>query len=452
VAERRAASLRGRITRSATAVVALALVLGGILFVLLFRWTLLDGVRASAEDDASVIASRIESSGTASLTAEELDDDDRLLQLVDEQGAVLAANETGEESAAVTSSELEDWMTVRPSGEDETYLVVSDEAETDEGDVVVIVGRDLEDVDQSLGTVILLVGLAVPLLIALVALTTWVVVGRALRPVEAMRREVDAVTATSLDRRIDQPAVDDEIGRLASTMNRMLDRLDHSQQVQRRFVSDASHELKSPLASLHQYAEVATTYPGRLGAEELAEAIREEGGRLEAIVRGMLVLARADESALGDARNDVDVDDIVLAEAARLRASTALSIDTSAVAAARVSGDEQLLSQVVRNLADNAARHARSRIALSVAEVRGSVVVAVDDDGPGIAEGDRERVFERFVRLDEARTRDAGGSGLGLAIVRELVAAHGGAVRAEAGALGGARFVVGLPAASSSPS
>ena len=445
MAELRTLSLRARIVASATGVVGIALVIGAVLFVLLFRWTLLDGHQSTAEQQASVIADRIDSTGSATLTEDELDDDDRLLQLVSDGGEVIAAAEDSP-GAAILTRETDSAITVEHDGEG--YLVVAVEAETETDDLLVVVGISLDDVDESLGTVVPLVVVAVPVLLVLVALTTWVVVGRALRPVEAMRRSVEAVTASSLDQRIPEPGGSDEIARLAATMNRMLQRLDHSQQAQRRFVSDASHELKSPLASLRQYAEVATSYPDRLGAEELAEAIREEGGRLEAIVRGMLVLARADESSLVGAGHDVDLDDLLLTEASRLRSSSALQIDSSGVGPGRVSGNAELLAQVVRNLVDNAARHASGRIGLSLSEFDGFVTLAVDDDGPGIPAAERERVFERFVRLDEARARESGGSGLGLAIVRELVAAHGGVASVDESALGGARLQIRLPAAS----
>lgn len=438
-------SLRTRIVGSATAVVGAALVLGAVLFVLLFRWTLLDGLQASAEQQASVIADRVELSGSASLTADELDDDDRLLQLVSSDGSLLAAAEDSPTTPLLTE-ESDGGVSVQYDGDN--YLVVAVESETASDDLVVIVGLSLDDVDESLGTVIPLVVTAVPLLLALVAGTTWVVVGRALRPVESMRRSVEAVTSANLDQRVSSPGGNDEIARLAATMNRMLERLEQSQQAQRRFVSDASHELKSPLASLRQYAEVATSYPDRLGAVELAEAIRDEGGRLEAIVRGMLMLATADESSIAGVRHDVDLDDLLLSEASRLRGSSGLVVETSAVGPGRVSGSDELLAQVVRNLVDNAARHASSRVGLSLGETGGEVVLAVDDDGPGIPQAERDRVFERFVRLDDARSRDAGGSGLGLAIVRELVAAHGGVVSVGTSALGGARFEIRLPAAS----
>nr|WP_280801371.1 ATP-binding protein [Arthrobacter pigmenti] len=285
----------------------------------------------------------------------------------------------------------------------------------------------------------------VPLLILIVSVVTWLVVGRALAPVERMRREVDEVTSRNLHRRIDDPGRSDEIGRLARTMNRMLERLEQSQRSQRRFISDASHELKSPLASLRQYAEVARSHPDRISADDLSRAVLDEGGRLERLVAGMLVLARADEQSLEVKAREVDLDDLVLAEGRRLRTSTELDLDATEVGAARVLGDGALLAQMVRNLVDNAAQHARSQVRLRLSATESTAVLAVEDDGLGVPVEDRERVFERFARLDESRTRNSGGSGLGLSIVQEIVSAHHGTVQISDSPLGGVCIEVRIP-------
>nr|WP_256415645.1 HAMP domain-containing sensor histidine kinase [Frigoribacterium sp. CFBP 13712] len=278
------------------------------------------------------------------------------------------------------------------------------------------------------------------------AVTTWLVVGRALRPVEAMRREVDAVTAAQLDRRVADPGGTDEVARLARTLNDMLARLESSAAAQRRFVGDASHELKTPLATIRQHAEVALLHPESIDGAALAGTVMTEEARLTGLVQGLLVLARADEGALGVTRRPVDLDDLVVTETARLRGATpGLAVDATGVGPARVDGDEGLLGQVVRNLLANAARHAETRVAVWLVERHGRAVLTVDDDGAGVPQADRERVFDRFVRLDEARTRDSGGSGLGLAIVREIARVHGGTVTVGESPLGGARFVVDLP-------
>jgi signal transduction histidine kinase len=309
----------------------------------------------------------------------------------------------------------------------------------------VVVGQNVDDVTETLGTVTTLLVVAVPVVALLVALTTWIVVGRALRPVERMRREVDDVSASRLDRRLAETGDADEIGRLAVTLNSMLDRLDESQTAQKRFISDASHELRSPLASLRQFAEVAQAHPDRVTAGELSDAILDEGARLERLVDGMLTLARSDEHGLVVVPRAVDLDDLVLAEVKRLRASTALTVDASGVGAARIAGDAPLLAGLVRNLVDNAARHADTVVGISLTETADGVVFAVDDDGDGIPADQRERVFDRFVRLDDARGRESGGSGLGLSIVREIAVAHGGRVAALQSSLGGARVEVRIP-------
>jgi signal transduction histidine kinase len=310
---------------------------------------------------------------------------------------------------------------------------------------VIVAGRTTSTAAATITTVVQLLAVAVPLLVILIAASSWFTVARALRPVDRMRAELDVVTSANLHTRIEQPESRDEVGRLATTMNRMLDRLDSAQQAQRRFVSDASHELKSPLASLRQYAEVAQAHPDRISEAELSEAVLDEGARLERLVQGMLVLARADEQTLVSGSSPVDLDDIVLGEAHRLKASGRLTVDASAVGPARVLGDVGMLGQVVRNLVDNAARHADTAVALSLAESGSSVVLHVDDDGDGVAPDDRDSIFDRFVRLDEARARESGGSGLGLSIVRELVTAHRGTVTVSTSPLGGARFTVTLP-------
>ena len=419
-------SIRTRISTFSAVIFTVILVLAALLFVAQLRTSLYGNVASAAERDAEAISDSVP-------VADEWDDDDRFFQVL-ENGAVTAASENAE-GAGIPASEL-----VRLPDEDDTFLVVR---ESDDGREV-IVGHSVADADEAVGTVAQLLLVTVPIIDLLVYGLMFVVVGRALRPVERMRREVDEVTGTSLDRRIADPGTDDEIGRLATTMNRMLARLDESQKAQRRFISDASHELKSPLASLRQYAEVARDYPDRISENDLAEAVLDEGGRLERLVRNLLLLARVDEQSLGRANAAVDLDDLLLAEGTRLRGTNELSVDTSAVAAVRVPGDAGLLGQVVRNLADNAARHATSTVRLTLSQGDGAVIV-VEDDGDGIAEAERERVFERFVRLDEARGRDAGGTGLGLAIVRELVVAHGGSVVVGSSPLGGARFTVRLP-------
>ena len=422
-----------------TAIVAVTLVGGAVVFALVLRGVLLEEVHTALDRDLEQIETELDTgNGLGGLDA---DDDDVLFQITDAAGTLLAGSEALE--GRLLSVDGDDSQIVRVPDEDTDYLVVAD---TQHGDVTVVAGRSLENVDEAVGTVGVLLAGAVPLLTGIVALLTWIVVGRALAPVERMRREVDAVTATNLERRINDPGRADEIGRLARTMNSMLDRLDTSQRAQRQFVSDASHELRSPLASLRQYAEVAQAHPDRVNLDDLSEAVLDEGDRLERLVAGMLLLARVSERSATATGTAVDLDDLMLAEARRLRDTMALSIDSTGVGPARVHGDQNLLGQVVRNLVDNAAQHASGRVSLSLGPVDGQALLVVEDDGHGVPPGERDRVFERFVRLDESRARASGGTGLGLAIVRESVQAHGGTVRVVESTLGGARFEVRLPA------
>jgi signal transduction histidine kinase len=262
-----------------------------------------------------------------------------------------------------------------------------------------------------------------------------------------MRAEVEAISNRQLHRRVPHPPGKDEIARLAMTMNRMLARLEQGQARQRRFVSDASHELRSPVATIRQHAEVALSHPDGTSIEELAEIVLKEDVRLQRLVEDLLLLSRMDEGTLGRHTESVDLDDLLFEEAKRLRGTTNLRIDTGSVSAGRVSGHRGQLDKLVRNLIDNAARHAQGAVALSLREADGVVVLIVDDDGEGIPRSERGRVFERFVRLEAARDRDSGGSGLGLAIVTEIAAAHRAAVAVVDSPLGGTRLEVRFPTA-----
>lgn len=430
MAERRRRSLRTRITTAATAVVAAALVVGALAFYGILSVTMRDATARAAETRAEQLATRIDAEGPSAVG--ELDDD--IAQVLDDEGRIVAASEEAD-GGALPDVDGDPVVTY----DDEPMLVVREDL--DDGTLLLAVS--VEDDQQTLATVAVLLAVAVLAVGTLVAGITWWVVGRALRPVARIRAEVDDITADRLDRRVAVPASGDEIAALAGTMNRMLDRLDASATAQRRFVSDASHELRSPLATIRQHAELAQLHPETTSVGDLAEVVHDEGLRMQELVDALLLLARLDERAVLR-RDDVDLDDLALAEVRRLRAG-GTAVEASGIRAARVRGDARLLGQLMRNLVDNAARHARAAVAIGVAARDGHVTLTVDDDGTGVAPQERDRIFERFVRLDEARTRDAGGSGLGLSIVRAIAEAEGGTVRVGESPLGGARFTVVLP-------
>jgi signal transduction histidine kinase len=320
------------------------------------------------------------------------------------------------------------------------YSIRTTEVDTPNGTVTLLTANSLEDIQRSVTALRQYLMVGIPFLAVAAGLATWWLVGRALRPVDAMCAEVDEITAHTITRRVPEPTTGDEIQHLARTMNAMLGRLDEAQARQRRFVSDASHELRSPVTVTRTNLEVALAHPAVTDWPAVATTVLQETGRLDRLVADLLDLARLDES--GRPWDEVDLDEVVLDEAGRFPI-----IGAQGVSAGRVVGDRRLLARLVRNLCDNAVRHARTGVTVSLARADETVTLLVEDDGAGIPAADRERVFERFTRLEEGRTRDDGGAGLGLALVRRIAEQHGGRVRAEAGRTGGARFVVELPAA-----
>jgi signal transduction histidine kinase len=286
--------------------------------------------------------------------------------------------------------------------------------------------------------------IAAPVVIAVSAAATYVLVRRSMRSVDDIRSRVADITTSDLAERIPVPGSRDEIAALAVTMNEMLARIEAGHDAQRRFVGDASHELRSPLTTIISALEVAVTHPEVLTGELATTTLMPEALRMKTLIDDLLLLARADERGLDMAREDVDLDDLAGAELARLRREFDLEVSAD-VQPARVTGDPAALSRVLRNLLDNAARHAVSQVSLCVRQVDDAVLLEVGDDGPGIAPADRHRVFDRFVRLDQDRSRSGGGTGLGLAIVREIVAAHGGRVTIGDGIGSGTTVSVQLP-------
>ena len=308
-------------------------------------------------------------------------------------------------------------------------------ATTAAGDpLIVLVGTEVEVVDRSVNEVVGILLLGSPFLGL-----TWVTADRALRPVGSIRTDAELISSHASGATIEIPNTGDEIEALAQTVNEMLSRLAGADARQREFVGDASHELKSPLANLRIDVETS----GR----DVDTTSRQLGqiDRLTAIVDDLLALARNDEGQ--PVRTDpVDLDDAVFDALAAAAPGHDCRIDIDAVTPTRVAGDGAQLRRLVRNLIDNATRHAESVVAITLAANGEGAVLHVDDDGPGVPQEDRERIFERFARLDAARGRHAGGTGLGLAIVAQVAHRHGGEAVASTSPLGGARFTVHLPA------
>ncbi|HEX2818626.1 MAG TPA: HAMP domain-containing sensor histidine kinase [Streptosporangiaceae bacterium] len=286
-----------------------------------------------------------------------------------------------------------------------------------------------------------LLAIGVPVLLVLACGTVWLVTGHALRPVEQIRAAVTAVTSADLSQRVPEPGTDDEIGRLARTMNDMLARLDDAAARQRRFVADASHELRSPLTAIRTGLEVGLSHPDRAPWPQIAHRAVRQSQRLEDLIAELLVLAKADAYQLAARRQPVDLA-ALLADLAAATPAPGISIGLSVPPGTATTGNPEDLSRMFRNLLDNAVRYARHRVLITAAARPEGIVVEIADDGPGIPEEERERVFGRFVRLDASREQASGSAGLGLAIAREIATAHGATIVLTEAPGGGTRAVV----------
>ncbi|ROS30581.1 HAMP domain-containing sensor histidine kinase [Cellulomonas sp. PhB150] len=421
-----AVSVRARSAIAAMGAVSIALVLASLALLVVLH----DSVRASAVATATArahdVAAELRADGavTSGLNLSPGFGDASSVTVLDD-GQVVATSESG-----VTEGPVVTAVIGVPGIDGADQVVVQQSYESG--------AETVTDAAQALLV-------AVPLLVLLVGALAFVLTGRALRPVEKIRARTAQISHTDLGMRVDVPSTGDEVARLAVTLNEMLERLDDAQRVQDQFVADASHELRSPLAAVRVELEVAARRPGEVDWATTLASLRGSNARMEALVDDLLVLSRASESSAVDRGQEVDLDEIVerVGFAARTP-SLSVEVRSSPV---RARGSAPELERVVQNLVENACRHASSRVRLTVRSDAGEAVVEVDDDGSGIPEADRSRVFDRFVRLDEGRARAAGGAGLGLAIVAGIVGSHSGSVHVVTSDLGGTRVVVRVPLA-----
>lgn len=285
-----------------------------------------------------------------------------------------------------------------------------------------------EGIDHSVGVLMTSLVISFPLLLLMTAALIWIGMGLALAPVESIRRRVDAIAASDLSQRVPPTGGNDEIAAMARTVNAMLDRLEASSQFEQEFVSNASHELRSPLTTLLATTERAAKDPERANWNEVGEIVMREGRRLETLIDDLAWLARHDEHRVEIHSVDVDLDDVLFDEGHRVRLLSDLRVDTTQVRPTRVSADPAMMKRMIRNVVDNASRYAAAELRFESHYDGDEAVIAVADDGEGIDVSQSERFFERFVRSDPARARRSGGTGLGLAIVAEIVERHGGSV------------------------
>ncbi|MFI8183209.1 ATP-binding protein [Actinacidiphila glaucinigra] len=444
-------SVRARTALSATAVVGVALVLAGLGLVLALRANLTGQAGLRAEVAAREVAAEI-AAGTPYDRLDLPDGEEYPVRVTDGGGTLLAA---GEDVRQITGAPVPDpdddgdteteaeygTGTATVDGRQASYRFAALSGERDGERYTVTAGASLSAEQDAVRTAVVFLSAGLPVMLAVVWTVTWLGARNALRPVDAIRAEMEAITSsTDLSRRVPVPPARDEVARLARATNETLTALQAAVERQRRFVADASHELRSPIAALRTELEVAAAHPALLDLDSAVDDVT----RLQTLASDLLLLARF------DAGEETPMEPVALDELAREKValrSGAVPVTVEAPETVTVRGDRQGLERVLDNLLDNARRHATGSVAVRVTRDARWAVLEVTDDGPGIPEADRERVFDRFIRLDESRTRDAGGAGLGLAIVRDIVQRHGGHADAGSAPQGGALLRVRLPLA-----
>jgi len=445
---RRGLTVRVRITFGVAVVFALALAVASAFLATRQREALTGDVETTIRLRAADLVAALDGGSLPASIAIPFEDA-AFVQIVDRSGKVVRSSPNIEGELAVTDFRpAEPPPAARtlhdlPIG-DEPFRVVAESATSGGASFTVYVGGSLKPVDDAVTNLAVALAIGSPALLAVVLALTWVAVGRALRPVERMRVEVDGITESALHRRVPQPPGDDEIGRLAATMNTMLARLEDAATRNRHFLADASHELRSPLAGIRSQLEVDLAHSDGADWQTTERDVLDETLHMQRLVDDLLTIAALDEPTTPAPRDVLDIDEVVLAEVRRLRTRGKVTVDARHVTAAQTIGDAAALGRAIRNLLDNAERHAAGTVTVSVTDNGEQIQVIVSDDGPGVAPADRNRIFERFARADRSRTRDGGGRGLGLAIARDIAAAHGGTLALE-DAAPGATFVLRLP-------
>jgi signal transduction histidine kinase len=443
--------VRSRAALAATGIVILATTMGSGWLI----WNQQNMLIRNLDAGAQLRINDIQASLTDKILPYEITivgDDSSFVQLLDYKGNILSSTKNIAGEAAViippvsTSQKSGSVMSANRrivAFDNLNFRIVVKQVVVRSSAYSILVGYSLEKTQNSMSYLKKLLLILNAIITLFVYLATWFVTGRALRPVEKMRSEVDKLSTNELSNRVSVPKSDDEIGRLGKTLNSMLDRVELSDQKQRRFISDASHELRNPLAGMRTQLEVDLMYPDATKTAETRESLLKSTLRLQELTEDLLVLAVTDSNKLQTQLGLVELGKVIRDQVETLKFSPDVEVDTSQVGNGTVWGDESQLRRVFINLMDNANRFAKSSIQVSLSCQEGKVFLEVFDDGPGIPSTDEERIFERFSRLDNSRSRSQGGTGLGLAIVKEIVLAHRGDIRLSHDRKG-AHFVITL--------
>jgi signal transduction histidine kinase len=442
-------SIAGRSAVIAGVVVLVALAIAGAGLTALFYRSLIAGVDAAAAGRVGDIAAGLQEDPPDQLDDPLFATDQRIdeVQLIDPHGAVVRRSDSAPDTPLVAVGKIGDTLIKGMSPDfsnDADMRISARTVNSPHGRFAILVAGGDEAVYSTVKTAAILLLLAAPIVMGVAGIATYRLVRRSLRSVDAIRTQVAAISTSDLAERVPVPSGRDEITALAVTMNDMLARIEAGHAAQRRFVGDASHELRSPLTAIISALDVAVAHPDLLDIELARETLVPEAQRMRTLVEDLLLLARADERGLVLHRDHVRLDELAVSELARLRRTCAHTTHIHADEV-EVFGDGPALLRVLRNLLENAARHAFSLVEVAVTDNHDFAVLTVSDDGPGIPPADRLRVFDRFVRLDTARSRAGGGTGLGLSIAAEIVAAHGGTITTSDRQGGGTVVTVQLP-------
>jgi heavy metal sensor kinase len=449
--------LRWRLTLAFAGVMAVLLAVTGAFLYVRLGNTLDEQIDQSLRARADDVAVLVGRSGTGLARGVRLaEGEEAFAQVLTPSGTVVDQTPPLDRTPLLTSDQLararEDTVVVErgplPGLDTGRIRLLATPVETPRGRLVVVSGASLGDRDESLAALRRQLLIGGPIALLLASLAGYLLAGAALRPVESMRRRAEEISATVAGRRLPVPETDDEIARLARTLNEMLARIEAGIERERRFVAEASHELRTPLALLKTELELALRHPR--SHDELHAAIAsaaEETDRLTALAEDLLVLARSDEGQLrieAEPLGTRELLDTVARRFERRAHDSGVALEVDAPPQLTALGDRLRLEQALGNLVDNALRYGDGTVRLQARSKNGSVELRVSDQGAGFAPDFLPRAFERFSRDDGGRVR--GSTGLGLAIVEAIARAHGGAATAGNGSEGGAEVTLVLPA------